>query len=983
LARQNDATTFAQLPKLKQQAVLRGVAAESQADQVRKSKGEAIPQPSLEQQNAFRAKYGLEPVTPNQQGFRESLQFPGQFGANPDQVVGRVKGQSRALANRAVSGVLNPLPQADRDTATKAAIRQQILEERAQTERSMATRPQRGATYSQARLPDLTEEDLQAETERRFGEQPTEAERAQAGQRIAGLEGQNYFQRQWNQPYIESSVHKAQSALGRAAANAPIGSGALTEYLKQGFTSAADQARSQSKIDDLVANHDYEGDHGVMRQIGREGVKQAFSLVPMIVSSEATGIPFPYLMAGQSYIENESKPLNERLFAAGTAYLLGKAYETLPNVGVKGLQAVPGRIGKLATKYPGIASRVVGAAGFGGYGAGETTLRGGTAEQALVSGISQAIPGAALAGEPEGPEATRAPLVEGERTGLITPFSRKAQQVNAIADSLAEPQARRPIEVRKGTPNETARTNGNGGLSPADPRQLVRPEDIQVSQPGTQPQRPGERVRAETSRLQATGLSENQVTPKRNPFADREVPRETPQVSEVSNKEVSPMGDKDEGPGTKHPETGRKFSSTQVNLPPEIAVKQKAAAMAIPDSELAADGREDKAHVTVKYGLHTENAKEVADVLKGEPPIKATIGKVSIFPAKEGADYDVVKMDVDSPDLHRLNAKIAKNLDVTDTHPEYKPHITLAYVKPGEGAKYDGKANELTGQEVTLNNVEFSGRGGQSEGIPLTGDRLPSERESVTQVSTNGLQSDPVHHSDLQPRDAGQFTGGPPAEGMTRLYRADRADATEAQGARWSPDLNYVSDKYGKGVQNGESIWYTDVPTKLFDDEYSHVPSVTNTNIIETLGGKVEPKLFRRVNQESAKAGQSQTIDDILTKEQSNATQTGEDKGNTPEELQGTGSGEDLSAHNAEVREGQGRSPEGSDSAERVRAEQEPVQESKAPTIDSQLKKQMVPDRTITRQGSKFLPPDGTEFTGKVPDAGLKSTRSRSLTKAL
>jgi 2'-5' RNA ligase len=174
-------------------------------------------------------------------------------------------------------------------------------------------------------------------------------------------------------------------------------------------------------------------------------------------------------------------------------------------------------------------------------------------------------------------------------------------------------------------------------------------------------------------------------------------------------------------PGTKHPKTGRKFSSTQVNLPPQVGELQKKAAAAIPESELAADGRETKPHITVKYGLHTENADAVANILANEPPIRATIGKVSIFPAKEGTDYDVVKMDVDSPDLHRLNAKIAAETKVTDTHPEYKPHVTLAYVKPGEGAKYAGQSNALSGKEITLNKVLFSGRGGQEAEISLTG----------------------------------------------------------------------------------------------------------------------------------------------------------------------------------------------------------------------------------------------------------------------
>jgi len=68
-----------------------------------------------------------------------------------------------------------------------------------------------------------------------------------------------------------------------------------------------------------------------------------------------------------------------------------------------------------------------------------------------------------------------------------------------------------------------------------------------------------------------------------------------------------------------------------------------------------------------------------------------------------------VKLDVDSPDLRRLNKKIAAR-EHTDTHGTYEPHITLAYVKPGLGEKYAGKATALTGQELTLNSIVFSGK---------------------------------------------------------------------------------------------------------------------------------------------------------------------------------------------------------------------------------------------------------------------------------
>lgn len=176
-------------------------------------------------------------------------------------------------------------------------------------------------------------------------------------------------------------------------------------------------------------------------------------------------------------------------------------------------------------------------------------------------------------------------------------------------------------------------------------------------------------------------------------------------------------------PGHAEAEPSREFSSTQVDLPAKHAAAIRQMAATIPDADLAEDGREDAPHITVKFGLHTNDVDDVRRVLADEPPITVTLGKTSIFPAKEGAAYDVVKVDVDSPDLHRLNAKIAKGLDHTDTHPTYKPHATLAYVKPGLGQKYVGRA-DLDGRTMTLDAIVFSGKDRQTVSIPLTGRRV-------------------------------------------------------------------------------------------------------------------------------------------------------------------------------------------------------------------------------------------------------------------
>lgn len=155
------------------------------------------------------------------------------------------------------------------------------------------------------------------------------------------------------------------------------------------------------------------------------------------------------------------------------------------------------------------------------------------------------------------------------------------------------------------------------------------------------------------------------------------------------------------------------YRSTQIYLPSAAAKKIIAFAAKIPDDELyVADdandqyGREDKPHITVLYGLHTQDVKKVRKALAGVGPIKATLGKVSIF---SNDDYDVVKVGINSPALHKANKAISK-LKNTNSFPTYHPHATIAYVKSGKGKQYVGNTT-FEGIEVTVDEIDFRGDG--------------------------------------------------------------------------------------------------------------------------------------------------------------------------------------------------------------------------------------------------------------------------------
>jgi hypothetical protein len=117
-------------------------------------------------------------------------------------------------------------------------------------------------------------------------------------------------------------------------------------------------------------------------------------------------------------------------------------------------------------------------------------------------------------------------------------------------------------------------------------------------------------------------------------------------------------------------------------------------------------GIETEPHVTVFFGLHTDDADEVKEVIDGQEPIKLSLGKTSIF---ESEKYDVVKFTVESKDLVKLNKKLGDELENTTNHPVYYPHCTISYVKKGCGKKYVGN-DDFEGKSFLIKELVFSSK---------------------------------------------------------------------------------------------------------------------------------------------------------------------------------------------------------------------------------------------------------------------------------
>lgn len=159
----------------------------------------------------------------------------------------------------------------------------------------------------------------------------------------------------------------------------------------------------------------------------------------------------------------------------------------------------------------------------------------------------------------------------------------------------------------------------------------------------------------------------------------------------------------------------RKFGSTQINLPQELANRVLAMGLMIPDDELADDGREDRIHATILFGLHASQPNCVRNAVSSNGPVTITLGKTSYF---ECDGFDVVKIDVISPQLVALHEVIADACENTQTHATYSPHVTCCYVRSGLGKKYAGIA-ALEGESFTADSFVFSNQSKQKFNINL------------------------------------------------------------------------------------------------------------------------------------------------------------------------------------------------------------------------------------------------------------------------
>lgn len=133
-------------------------------------------------------------------------------------------------------------------------------------------------------------------------------------------------------------------------------------------------------------------------------------------------------------------------------------------------------------------------------------------------------------------------------------------------------------------------------------------------------------------------------------------------------------------------------------------------------------GIEDEPHCTLLYGLHdTVTIDDVNRMLDTIQFGDCKIYNPSLF---ENEKYDVLKFEVGYATrggafLSKANWRL-KKLPYTSDFPDYKPHMTIAYLKPGFGKKYVDMLNNTTSEYVlSPTHIVFSQPNGTKTNISI------------------------------------------------------------------------------------------------------------------------------------------------------------------------------------------------------------------------------------------------------------------------
>lgn len=150
--------------------------------------------------------------------------------------------------------------------------------------------------------------------------------------------------------------------------------------------------------------------------------------------------------------------------------------------------------------------------------------------------------------------------------------------------------------------------------------------------------------------------------------------------------------------------TERLYSSTQINLNGRLYNEVTQTRYYINKADVIEF--ETCPHITLLYGIKKSvPVTAIRAIIENKSPFSVQFGAVGIF---SNPDFDVLYVSVLPNKSLSAFYDALQVLPNENTHPNYRPHITLAYMKKGAAKKYLNIFNPLQGKTFNVKQVVIS-----------------------------------------------------------------------------------------------------------------------------------------------------------------------------------------------------------------------------------------------------------------------------------